>query len=193
MTLSKERLEEIAELARKATYKPCAMHMTNLIAACDSEVVEALARELLALRKEREAAVPVAWRNKESGWCGTVVIQGKSPFDCGYEPLYAEPPTPVVPDAIEPDYDVIKGILPTSNPDEYACCIAADMWNACRAAMLNQAPVNQPASNSPEIPDGYALVPIEPTGEMYDAGDRQPTTKQVWDAMIAAAPKQESE
>lgn len=44
---------------------------------------------------------------------------------------------PVVPPAIEPDYEVIKSILPTANPDEYACCIAADMWNACRAAMLN--------------------------------------------------------
>ncbi|EBQ2953131.1 DUF550 domain-containing protein [Salmonella enterica subsp. enterica serovar London] len=48
-----------------------------------------------------------------------------------------EQPAPVVPPAIEPDYEVIKGILPTTNPDEYACCIAADMWNACRAAMLN--------------------------------------------------------
>lgn len=44
---------------------------------------------------------------------------------------------PVVPPAIEPDYEVIKSILPTANPDEYACCIAADMWNACRASMLN--------------------------------------------------------
>lgn len=48
-----------------------------------------------------------------------------------------EQPTPVVPPAIEPDYKVIKSILPTANPDEYACCIAADMWNACRASMLN--------------------------------------------------------
>lgn len=48
-----------------------------------------------------------------------------------------EQPTPVVPPAIEPDYKVIKSILPTANPDEYACCIAADMWNACRSAMLN--------------------------------------------------------
>ncbi|HGB5896532.1 TPA: hypothetical protein ACIVVN_004988 [Salmonella enterica subsp. enterica serovar Kottbus] len=50
-----------------------------------------------------------------------------------------EQSAPVVPPAIEPDYEVIKGILPTANPDEYACCIAADMWNACRAAMLNGA------------------------------------------------------
>lgn len=54
----------------------------------------------------------------------------------GVEIFAAPQPAPVVPPAIEPDYEVIKGILPTSNPDEYACCIAADMWNACRAAML---------------------------------------------------------
>ncbi|ECE1802487.1 hypothetical protein C3G13_22585 [Salmonella enterica] len=47
-----------------------------------------------------------------------------------------EQPASVVPPAIEPDYEVIKSILPTANPDEYACTIAADMWNACRAAML---------------------------------------------------------
>lgn len=51
-------------------------------------------------------------------------------------PVYSAPFPSFVPPAIEPDYEVIKGILPTANPDEYACCIAADMWNACRAAML---------------------------------------------------------
>lgn len=40
---------------------------------------------------------------------------------------------------------------------------------------------------SPVIPDGYVMVPKEPTAQMYDAGDRQMTTKQVWDAMLAAA------
>ncbi|ENU2990076.1 DUF551 domain-containing protein [Salmonella enterica] len=59
----------------------------------------------------------------------------------------------VVPPAIEPDYKVIKGILPTANPDEYACCIAADMWNACRAAMLQG---SQPVSDRDELP--YAQV-----------------------------------
>ncbi|EBS4564761.1 hypothetical protein DOW39_06130 [Salmonella enterica subsp. enterica serovar Tanger] len=49
------------------------------------------------------------------------------------------------------------------------------------------------AGNSPVIPAGYALVPIEPTAEMYDAGDSNLTTKQVWDAMLAAAPQQEAE
>ncbi|EBQ9456146.1 DUF551 domain-containing protein [Salmonella enterica subsp. enterica serovar Newport] len=71
------------------------------------------------------------------------------------------PRAPVVPPAIEPDYKVIKGILPTANPDEYACCIAADMWDACRAAMLQgdeqpqNARQNIPDGNSPVIPDGW--------------------------------------
>ncbi|ENQ6155459.1 DUF550 domain-containing protein [Salmonella enterica subsp. enterica serovar Carrau] len=76
-----------------------------------------------------------------------------------------EQPVPVVPPAIEPDYKVIKSILPTANPDEYACCIAADMWNACRAAMLQgveqpqnarqNIPENIPDGNSPVTPDGW--------------------------------------
>lgn len=53
-----------------------------------------------------------------------------------------------MPPAIEPDYEVIKSILPTANPDEYACTIAADMWNACRAAMLQG---GQPVSNRDEL------------------------------------------
>ncbi|ELK1250093.1 hypothetical protein R4R92_004723 [Citrobacter freundii] len=73
-------------------------------------------------------------------------------------PVYAAPVPSFVPPAIEPDYEVIKSILPTSNPDEYACCIAADMWNACRAAMLQ-------AGNAPVTPDGYVLVPNRLTAE----------------------------
>ncbi|HBX2743274.1 TPA: DUF551 domain-containing protein [Klebsiella pneumoniae] len=48
--------------------------------------------------------------------------------------------------------------------------------------------IKHPSSNSPVIPEGYVMVPKEPTAQMYDAGDRQMTTKQVWDAMLAAAP-----
>ncbi|MGR5872456.1 hypothetical protein ACT9TS_15580 [Enterobacter asburiae] len=59
------------------------------------------------------------------------------------EYYYSAPPAPVsVPDEIEPTVEAIKRVLPTSNPDEYAACIGADMWNACRAAMLNQGKSN---------------------------------------------------
>lgn len=64
-----------------------------------------------------------------------------------------EQPAPVVPPAIEPDYEVIKSILPTANPDEYACTIAADMWSSCRATMLQG---SQPVSDRDELP--YAQV-----------------------------------
>ena len=40
---------------------------------------------------------------------------------------------------------------------------------------------------------GWKMVPVEPTAEMYDAGDKQLATKQGWDAMLAAAPKPEGQ
>ncbi|EMW2191274.1 hypothetical protein AAEQ27_001131 [Enterobacter hormaechei] len=46
------------------------------------------------------------------------------------------------------------------------------------------------AGNSPVIPDGYALVPVEPTHEMLEAGDEQFGTYDVYRRMIAAAPQQ---
>lgn len=88
-------------------------------------------------------------------------------------PLFAAPQVTSVPDAIEPTYEAIKAILPTANPDEYACCIGADMWNACRAAMLTAAPAvqaeqlsgNTEQVSQPALPEGYALVPIRLTAE----------------------------
>lgn len=66
----------------------------------------------------------------------------RAEFQAGIEDFKAliakpAPVVPVVPDVMEPTIEAIKRILPTSNPDEYAACIGADMWNACRAAMLN--------------------------------------------------------
>lgn len=78
-------------------------------------------------------------------------------------------------------------------------------WNACRAAMLQNG--NSPAQsdccpeqnyiapaqdgNSPVIPDGWVLVPEEPTHEMLEAGDEQFGTYDVYRRMIAASPQQE--
>lgn len=47
------------------------------------------------------------------------------------------------------------------------------------------------SGNSPVIPDGYVLVPEEPTHEMLEAGDDQFGTYDVYRRMIAAAPLQE--
>ncbi|HIF2548930.1 TPA: hypothetical protein ACXZLZ_004506, partial [Salmonella enterica] len=121
------------------------------------------------------------------------------------------PRAPVVPPAIEPDYKVIKSILPTANPDEYACCIAADMWNACRATMLqdNQRDLSQPVD--PQVAKyeqimlraGWVMVPVEPTDEMIAAamecGDVLFNSdesfcvqfREIYCAMVTAAPKPE--
>lgn len=83
--------------------------------------------------------------------------------------------------------------------------------NACRAAMLKQsssiqasnvegarAEIKQPSSNSPVIPDGWKLVPIEPTAQMIWAAKYVMTSTVGWDsfkeayvAMLAAAPGKE--
>lgn len=66
-------------------------------------------------------------------------------------------PAPVVPGVMEPTIEAIKRILPTSNPDEYAACIGADMWNACRAAMLAAAP-QSPGSEPATVPGKWIPV-----------------------------------
>lgn len=122
-----------------------------------------------------------------------------------------EQSVPVVPPAIEPDYKVIKSILPTANPDEYACCIAADMWNACRAVMLQSKyrDLSQPVD--PQISEyekimlraGWVMVPVEPTDEMIAAAmncedvlfnsDESFCVQfgNIYEAMLAAAPQHE--
>lgn len=59
--------------------------------------------------------------------------------------------------------------------------------NACRAAMLQ-------AGNSPVIPEGYVMVPKEPTAEMvikmrYHVGGYDRNIKEGYKAMLAAAPQ----
>ena len=63
--------------------------------------------------------------------------------------------------------------------------ICAEKWNR-RAAMLQGAD-----GNSPVIPEGWVLVPEEPTHEMLEAGDEQFGTYDVYRRMIAASPQQE--
>lgn len=101
----------------------------------DAKILLVLKRALASLEAEPIGAFHIA--DQQVGGTSDYIKDGEWPIDNGVIEVYAAPPAPVVPPAIEPDYEVIKAILPTANPDEYACCIAADMWNACRAAMLN--------------------------------------------------------
>lgn len=168
MTITKERLLKIQHW--RETYGSDSNVMLP------AEEAEELARIALAAL----TAEPVRYLNKFSGTCVTLEQQPNAADDVAvYMPLYAAPPVPVqvdieilasalknaplapsdnqgrprapvVPPAIEQDYKVIKSILPTANPDEYACCIAADMWNTCRAAMLQG---SQPVSQTYKLPE----------------------------------------
>lgn len=151
-TLSDERLELLITSLIMST---AVAQQTQSFApsfATQNELQVAALRELLAYRKESKELVKVnidmamAFHHALSD--GGIGGDDLEEIMIGLRAAlanYAGPPIQAVtvPDAIEPDYDVIKGILPTSNPDEYACCIAADMWNACRAAMLKSV-TNEP-------------------------------------------------
>ncbi|MBQ4781283.1 hypothetical protein HER17_05295 [Pectobacterium carotovorum] len=59
--LTNEKLEEIGELAGKATYKPFdSEHERNLSDVCDSEIIEEMAKEILSLRAVLDGLPPEA-------------------------------------------------------------------------------------------------------------------------------------
>lgn len=116
------------------------------LAAMDSEPVAE--SEQLAIENFRSAMEGIGHIRRTleetfGGLHGTHVepdalAECKAICDAIYSAYGHAQPAPVVPDVMEPTIEAIKRILPTSNPDEYAACIGADMWNACRATMLNQ-------------------------------------------------------
>jgi len=67
-------------------------------------------------------------------------------------------------------------------------------WKDSRAAMLQGA---EPVTTAYKLPDGWVLMPVEPTKEMIDAGwsyymtTKSPSSLGVYGAMLAAAPEQE--
>jgi hypothetical protein len=128
---SREDVKDIldrVQLARRngvngITYDEAEAICCMLLAGMDSEPVAFIVKSPLGHVAYRTISADDAEYIKRKG------------YTC--EPLYAAPPAPVAaPDEMEPTIEAIKSILPTSNPDEYAACIGADMWNACRAAML---------------------------------------------------------
>ncbi|MEA5221383.1 hypothetical protein VB296_00635 [Enterobacter cloacae] len=113
------------------------------------------------------------------------------------------PPAPVsVPDAMEMDDDFDSAF-------EHGKAVG---WNACRAAILQGAEnaelrcsiqtapaldsspkiAELPSGNSPVIPDGWKLVPIDPTKDMLRAGQSVVgfwlNTVHCYSKMLAAAP-----
>lgn len=206
MTLTKEQLIEEAKQAVEGCRR--------LLRVSPGVEAHKISLRLAEITLASLTAEPVGFiaRHKETGDFGSW-LHPKADWFKGdkYEILnaYTTQPAPVVPDAISTRQAISK-------MEEYALCDSINVafkygWNACRAAMFQGA-----AGNSPAIPDGWALVPIEPTEDMiingfesepdesfsdekeweaYDAmsGCQQAAhrAKLCWAAMIAAAPQQE--
>lgn len=126
--VSNERLEELAKGDMEVWYSES----------------QSMARELLALRKERERAAPVAWRHDDGPFASGALTRSKSVAESwignGWKvtPLYTAPPAPVVPEEIDRSratYDMID------HDESFRWDAASGYvhgWNACRAAMLDQ-------------------------------------------------------
>ncbi|HHL3185050.1 TPA: dATP/dGTP pyrophosphohydrolase domain-containing protein [Citrobacter freundii] len=177
--LSKERLEEIAELARKATYKPCAMHMTNLLAVCDSEVIEEMARQLLASMEQE----PVAWKYRlvelategAGPWkmCLAPMEPGRwAAYRTEVIPLYAAPQLPQ-PAVLSVSEGVLKSLLPDVEKSEFwfehngkiffeGVRFNNAVFEACRAAML-QGKSDGTLTNEGTIP----ATQFKPVADLY--------------------------
>ena len=164
--------EELQE-RRKADSEPVAVvpeDVRQALSKMDDEIIAELDAEESACRAAMDSE-PVIIVGDDSGDALSYrrLLQSFAPGTKLYR--HAQP-APVVPEEIEPDHD---------NTYDYV-----DGWNACRAAMLQ-------AGNSPVIPDGWKLVPIDATRSMIDAARRveEDGYDAMHKAMLAAAPPQE--
>lgn len=95
-------------------------------------------------------------------------------------PLYTVPPSPVsVPDELTRE-EYKRRFMEVDNFDD----TFRGGWNACRDAMLQGA-----ESNSPVIPDGWVMVPVEPTEDMIVHGfesepDESFSDEKEWEAYV---------
>lgn len=141
------------------------------------------ASELARVALASLEAEAVGYMNRFTGRVFTLEEQPGADTDAQvYVPVYAAPPAPVsVPAAMEMDDDFDSAF-------EHGKAVG---WNAYRAAML-QSFGNSEQLNSPVIPDGWKLVPIDPTKDMLRAGQSVVgfwlNTVHCYSKMLAAAP-----
>lgn len=148
--------------------------------------------EMLAATHEKYIQALVTW------------VKDRKPFQ----------PAPVVPEEMPKGLaGQIVSLLAHNIGDKF---LAQKIWNACRNAILNGdtfrensisstnnfREIAETSTNSPVIPDGYALVPVEPTDEMIAAAmecdnvvfdSKDPTAfcvqhREIYYAMVDAAP-----
>ncbi|HFK5730311.1 MULTISPECIES: hypothetical protein [Enterobacter] len=217
-TLTKEWLmKTIAELEEERDATPGAVNEdADKALAAMKLAMASLEAEAVAFRSKLKP--PSAIGSENWGYTDHRLPDAFELESCVIERLYTAPPAPVSVPEMKP-VDLDEGFDEWySEGESGADSVAPEWfseamkpvflgtWRACRAAMLQGADGNSPAhsgcrpaqncispaqcGNSPAIPDGWVMVPEEPTHEMLEAGDEQFGTYDVYRRMIAASPQQ---
>ncbi|CAM8133663.1 hypothetical protein ENINMA193B_05240 [Enterobacter intestinihominis] len=187
-TLTKEwLLKTIAELEEERDAMPGAVNEDAAMS------LAAMKRALASLMAD-----PVAWtdeqelRDVEKYGCGYLFTA--NPITPNADPhrvikLYTASPAQMLPEEMPKGLaGQIVSLLAHNIGDKL---LAQKIWNACRAAMLQGAD-----GKSPVIPDGWVMLPAEPTQAMMNAWLSEVANWRGhaagYRAMIAAAPQQEA-
>ncbi|EPL3985463.1 hypothetical protein M5Q85_001607 [Citrobacter freundii] len=167
-TITKERIANLIEFNSEGS---------DCQANAEQWEVHELARIALTSLEAEPVADVVAWSSQNEERTCDVRLRR---HDIKPGILYTAPPAPVVPDEMYWQDAPVEG---STRAAAYATG-----WNACRAAMLQ-------AGNSPVTPDGWQLVPKEPTEAMNKAGwaamNEHDAINPTYRAMLAAAPQQD--
>ena len=158
ITITKERLLTIKQW--RETYGPG----SNVV--LPAEEAEELARIALA---SLEAKPIGAFHIAEQQVDGTsdYLKDGEWPIDNGIIEVYAAPPAPVVPEEATPEnVEMLSGYVSTYKLTDSERDIAAEIWNACRTAMLQSGNFreskNSSTNNFREIPEASTSSPVTP-------------------------------
>ena len=161
ITITKGRLLTIKQW--RETYGPG----SNVV--LPAEEAEELARIALASLK----AEPIGFRcrrNDNLGDWSYVYHREPDDFERKHlviEGIYAAPPAPVVPEEATPEnVEMLSGYVSTYKLTDSERDIAAEIWNACRTAMLQSGNFrenkNSSTNNFREIPEASTSSPVTP-------------------------------
>ncbi|EOJ3666956.1 DUF550 domain-containing protein [Escherichia coli] len=154
--------------------------------AHDNQSLDSLLADVFRIALASLEAEPIGFRcrrNDNLGDWSYVYHREPDDFERKHlviEGIYAAPPAPVVPEEATPEnVEMLSGYVSTYKLTDSERDIAAEIWNACRAAMLqsgnfrenkdsstnNFRETSETSTNSPVTPDGWVMVPKKLTAE----------------------------